>query len=189
MTRQIRKEVAFAVEVLYLEIAADLVAFATTLPGMDHTRAEDSVQEAFHAAALAWDDKLAGRSPEDRRRWLFSVVKNKTIDQWRKDRNLEQRSNPSEGSWSSDPTADCAISSATLARCWDAIQGMPSVRGKVAFLRWSEDWTTSEIATWLEISQATVRGHLKVARDELLLQLGADIPIIGDPEIDGGGAP
>jgi RNA polymerase sigma-70 factor (ECF subfamily) len=54
-------------------------------------------------------------------------------------------------------------------------------------LRWSEDWTSAEVASWLGISQDTVRGHLKVAREELMAQAGADVPFISDPEIDEGG--
>ena len=61
------------------------------------------------------------------------------------------------------------------------------MRQKVAFLRWNEDWSAAEIAGWLGIAQATVRGHLKEARDELIIQVGAQVPFIGDPEIDEGG--
>ena len=61
------------------------------------------------------------------------------------------------------------------------------VRQKIAFLRWNEEWTSGEIATWLGIAQATVRGHLRDARKDLRSQAGADVPFISDPEIDEGG--
>ena len=86
-----------------------------------------------------------------------------------------------------DPTVDHALSSTALTKCWAVIQGMPPVRQKVAYLRWSEDRSSAEIADLLGISPNTVRGHLKVARDELMVQVGADVPFISDPEIDEGG--
>lgn len=186
MTRRIGEEIAAEIKQLFLETSARLHAYACTLPNVDDHMADDLVQEAFQAAALAWD-KLAGRDAEGRRRWLFTVVRNKTVDHWRRDRNSAPSPDPPEVPSAADATADRALSAAALTKCWAAVERMPPIRKKVAFLRWSEDWTSAEIAAWLGITQGTVRGHLKVAREELMIQAGADVPFIGDPEIDEGG--
>ena len=171
---------------LFRETSADLHAYACTLPNVDRYMADDLVQDAFRAATAAWGN-LAKRDNEGRRRWLFRVVRNKTIDQWRKERNTTTSPDPPEPRSTGDTTVDRVLSATALAKCWQAVQGMPPTRKKIAFLRWNEDWTSAEIASWLSISQDTVRGHLKVAREELTAQVGADVPFIRDPEIDEGG--
>jgi RNA polymerase sigma-70 factor, ECF subfamily len=186
VTGQLREEDAADISRMFRETSADLYAYACTLPGIDRHRADDLVQEAFKAAAVAWDS-LARRDREGRRRWLFKVLRNKAIDQWRKEKNATAIPDPPEPRPSGDATADRVLSATALAKCWVAVQGMPPVRQQVAFLRWGEDWTSAEIASWLSISQDTVRGHLRVARRELIAQVGADVPFISDPEIDEGG--
>jgi RNA polymerase sigma-70 factor (ECF subfamily) len=186
VTRRIGENIAAEIAKLFLDTAAELHAYACTLPNVDESKADDLVQEAFNAAALTWD-KLAGRDRSGRRAWLFAVVRNKTIDQWRKDRSSVPSPKLLEAPSWADVTADQVLSEMALAKCWAVIQAMPPVRKKVAFLRWREDWTSAEIAGWLGISQDTVRGHLRVARGELLVQAGADVPFISDPEIDEGG--
>jgi RNA polymerase sigma factor (sigma-70 family) len=186
VTRRISEGIAAEITQLFLGTAAELHAYACTLPNVDRHTADDLVQEAFQAAALAWE-KLANRDTDGRRRWLFTVIRNKTIDQWRKERNSVLSPDLPEAPSAIDATADSVLSATALAKCWAAVQEMPAVRKKVAFLRWSEEWTSAEIAAWLGISQATVRGHLKVARDELMIRVGADVPFIGDPQIDEGG--
>jgi RNA polymerase sigma factor (sigma-70 family) len=171
---------------LFLDSASSLFSYARTLPQVDSFAADDLVQETFHDAALSWH-KLAGRDAEGRRKWLFAAVRNKAIDQWRRDIHCTPSPTLIELSSSGEDIVHRVLCKAALERCWALIQRMPPVRQKVAFLRWSEDWTTAEIAGWLAISQATVRGHLKVARDELMIQVGAEVPFIGDPEIDEGG--
>jgi RNA polymerase sigma-70 factor (ECF subfamily) len=182
----ISEEDAAQITRLFREISAELHAFACTLPNVDSDRADDLIQEAFQAAITRWDD-LARRDSEGRRRWLFRVVRNKTIDRWRKERNTATSPDPPEPRSTGDVTADRVLSAMALAKCWAVVQGMPPIRQQVAFLRWSEAWTSAEIASWLGISQVTVRGHLMVARGELMEQVRADIPFISDPEIDEGG--
>jgi len=186
MSRRLSEEDGAEITRLFRVTAADLYAFACTLPAVDRPMAEDLVQEAFRAAVAAWGT-LAGRSDEGRRRWLFTVVRNKTISQWRKDRNTVTSPDPPERPAFGDSTADQVLSATAAAKCWKVIEGMPPVRQKVAFLRWNEEWTSAEIASWLGITQATVRGHLRDARKDLRGQAGADVPFITDPEIDEGG--
>jgi RNA polymerase sigma factor (sigma-70 family) len=169
-----------------LDAAPALFSYACTLPGVDRPTAEDLVQETFHNAALSWD-KLAGRDLVGRRQWLFKAVRNKAIDHWRRNGRCEPRPEVVEAPIAVPDTAYRVLCATALARCWSVVEGMPPMRQKVAFLRWNEDWSAAEIAGWLGIAQATVRGHLKEARDELAIQVGAQVPFIGDPEIDGGG--
>ncbi|MES9536664.1 sigma-70 family RNA polymerase sigma factor [Actinomadura sp. NPDC000600] len=181
MTVPIPPEVADQVGELYVETASDLLGYARTLPQVDRAHAEDLVHMAFQEAALCWR-KLAGRDLEGRRRWLFTVLRNKAIDEWRKNR----RQHPSAdlagfGRPAAEPFNQ-VLSALALQRCWLAIEQMPPMRQKVAFLRWSEEWSTGEIAEWLGIAPASVRGHLKVARDGLVEQVGSDIPFLDDPE-------
>jgi len=186
VSRRISHDIAAEVERLFVDAASALFSYACTLPGVDRPTAEDLVQESFHDAALSWD-KLAGRDLEGRRQWLFKAVRNKAIDHWRKNVRCEPSSELVELPFAVEDTAHRVLLTAALARCWSVVQGMPPVRQKVAFLRWNEDWSAAEIAGWLGIAQATVRGHLKEARDELIIQVGAQVPFIGDPEIDEGG--
>jgi RNA polymerase sigma factor (sigma-70 family) len=187
VSRRISPEVAAEIERLYLDVAPALLSYACTLPQVDRPGAEDLVQEAFKAAALSWD-KIAGRDLQGRRQWLFRVVRNKTVDQWRKDGRCEPCSDLVElRSPPGEDTTHRILCATALERCWSVIQWMPPMRQKVAFLRWGEDWSAGEIAEWLGITQATVRGHLKEARDELIIQVGAEVPFIGSPETDEGG--
>lgn len=183
MTRRISEDIAAEITKLFLAAAAELHAFACTLPGVDEDRAGYLVKESFQAAALSWTE-LAGCDIDERRDWLCKVIKYKSISQWRRDKKLITRSSPPQTSLFTDPAANQALSAADLARCWSLVREMPPERQQVAFLRWSEDWTSEEIAGWLGISQEAVRAHLTVANDELIAQVDADVPFIGDPEID-----
>lgn len=186
MSRRISRESAAEVERLFVDVSAALFSYACTLPGIDRQAADDLVQEAFHDVALSWE-KLANRDPGGRRQWLFRVVRNKAVDQWRKNGRCEP-SGDLVGPRSADPDAtDRIVCADALERCWSAVRAMPPMRQKVAFLRWNEDWSVTEIAEWLGIAQATVRGHLKEARDELIVQVGAQVLFIGDSETDEGG--
>jgi RNA polymerase sigma-70 factor, ECF subfamily len=186
VTRQFSRGISAEITHLFLKTAADLHAFARTLPGVDEHAADDLVQEAFQAAAFRWSD-LAGRDTEGQRCWLFKVVRNKAIDQWRRNCKSVPIPEPPEVSSAADTTADRVISVIALEKCWSVVRAMPPVRQQVAFLRWSEDWSSADIAALLGIEQSTVRGHLKKAVDELRDQAGADVPFIRDPEIDEGG--
>ena len=55
--------------------------------------------------------------------------------------------------------------------CLKAISEMPEMRGKVAYLKFHEEWETREIAEHLRISPSTVRVHLRDAR--LMLEEGS----------------
>lgn len=182
--------IAAEVTLLYQVTAADSYRCACTLPDIDENAAHDLVQKVFHAAVLAWWSSLAGTSTKGRRRWLFKVARNKAIVQWHKNQLCELGSElpePLTRSPRATDTADWALSAIALENCWNAIKSMPLVRRRVAFSRWNEDWTSAEIAGWPGSTQDTVRGRIKVARDELMIVAGAEVPFISDPESDEGG--
>ncbi|WP_165495100.1 RNA polymerase sigma factor [Actinomadura roseirufa] len=156
-----------------------LFRYALTIPSVSRADADDLVQATFQDAVLAWEEKLSCWTGERRRKWLFQVLRNKAIDQWRKDRHVCSASELIEGTAASfQDTSHRALSNIALRRCWSVIKLMPPVRQRVAFLRWGEDWKPREIAALLGISQDTVRAHLKRARDALAVQVGPQVPFI-----------
>lgn len=188
MGSRISPETAKAVAVLFESEASSLFSYACTLPGVSPSDAEDLVQVTFQEAAIKWEQCLCSLDQESLRRWLYRVLRNKTIDQWRKygsrraslDR-LETVSGPVEETYRN------ALFSITLQRCWEKIGTMPEARQRVAFLKWGEDWSSAEIAEFLGISVSTVRGHLKRARDELAVTIGPDAPFADSEESPGEG--
>ncbi|MET8454583.1 RNA polymerase sigma factor [Streptomyces sp. NPDC005209] len=172
---------------LFREVAGDLFAYACSLVQGDRGQAEDLVQETFQAAAEAWSTLMLLES-QGKRRWLYAVLGNKRVDQWRKGRKLTFTDLLADGHSSlpgavtaAEPVhqALCAVA---LEKCWAVIEDMPQQRHDVVLLAWWASWTTAEIAELKGIAQSTVRGHLKVARDELVDQVGVDVPILDDLE-------
>jgi RNA polymerase sigma-70 factor (ECF subfamily) len=176
MADRIPAEAADAVEGLYLAEAPGLFGYALTLPGVGRQDAEDLVQMTFQAAAVAWERQLEALGEESRRKWLYCVLRNKAVDQWRSGaaRTLSLESADNVPGPLRD-ICDQALNSVLLDRCWDRIARMPQARQRVAFLKWGEDWSTADIAAVLGITQATVRTHLKRARDELAEEVGPDV--------------
>jgi RNA polymerase sigma-70 factor, ECF subfamily len=174
---RISPETAEAVARLFRAEAAGLFGYARTLPNLSRPDAEDMVQATFQAAAMEWERLLCFLDPESRRKWLYRVLRNKAIDQWRvcgsrlaPSEQLEATPGPQQETYRN------AMSSILLQRCWDRIAKMPRARQRVAFLRWGEEWSSAEIAELLAITQSTVRVHLKLARDELAEEIGPDMP-------------
>jgi RNA polymerase sigma-70 factor (ECF subfamily) len=174
---QISAEAAEAVERLFRAEATGLFRYACTLPAVSRSDAEDLVQVTFHAAAVEWERRLCRLDEESCRRWLYRVLRNKAIDQWRGfvSRWLSLESIDAVPVPPRDTHHD-ALCSIALERCWAKIAKMPALRQRVAFLKWGEDWSTADIASLLGITQSTVRVHLKLARDELAEVVGPEVP-------------
>lgn len=188
VTPELSREAFEHIERLFRETALELFEVALALTHGNSIHADDLVQETFVAAAQCWDAKLAGRDAPAHRRWLFRVVRNKAIDAWRRDQRVQFRTNADLADISGGSVANTdhvALCSAAATRCWLLIERMPPTRYQVAVLHWGQEWSTAEIAAHLKITQATVRGHLKLARDELVSKVGADVPIINDAEDEG----
>lgn len=176
MGSRIPAETAEAVARLFRAEGSGLFGYACTLPNVSRADAEDLVQVTFQAAAMAWEQQLRALDRGSRRRWLYRVLRNKAIDQWRiygsrwsSSERIDRAPGPSQETYRN------ALCSITLQRCWDRIRMMPEVRQRVAFLKWGEDWSSAEIAELMGISQSTVRAHLKLARDELMVAIRPQI--------------
>jgi RNA polymerase sigma-70 factor (ECF subfamily) len=185
---RISRETAEAVGGLFRVEAAGLFGYARTLPNVSRADAEDLVQVTFQTAAMEWERQLCCLDPESRRRWLYRVLRNKAIDQWRTggsrlvlSEQVESMSGPRQ------ETCRNALASIVVERCWDRIAKMPAARQRVAFLRWGEEWSSAEVAELLGVSQSTVRAHLKLARDELAEEIGPDVPFADSGEDSGEG--
>ncbi|MFI0479706.1 RNA polymerase sigma factor [Actinomadura sp. 9N215] len=172
------------VAALFRAEAEGLFAFAwAALTQGDDEAARDLVQQTFQAAVLAWAE-LEVRDAEGQRRWLFRVLKNKAIDEWRKQRRVCSVDEVEADDLIDHGTLDVGrqvLCAAALQECWNVIAKMPPDRARVAHLRWGEDWSTGEIAERLGIAASTVRGHIMKARSELLLRVGPQVPFIDDP--------
>jgi RNA polymerase sigma-70 factor (ECF subfamily) len=174
---------------LFRAEAGQLARYASrTLPFISETDVEDLVQVTFQAAAVEWEKTLSSLDQDCRNKWLRRVLRNKAIDQWRSPTSrqlpleqVERTAGPGQETWRA------ALSLIILRRCWEAIAKMPSMRQQVAFLRWGEEWTCAEIAEWLGIMPATVRSHLKRARDQLAIEIGPDIPFAESDDDSGEG--
>jgi RNA polymerase sigma factor (sigma-70 family) len=180
---RISPETAEAVAQLFREEAVGLFGYARVLLGSCRSYAEDLVQMTFHAAAVEWECRLASLDRETRRRWLYRVLRNKAIDHLR---TCGSREVPLEGTGSpiglpDDDTFLRAMSAVLLQRCWDRIAKMPEARQRVAFLKWGKGWSSDERAEFLKIAQSTVRAHLKLARDELIEEIGPQVVVV-DPD-------
>ncbi|WUI03935.1 RNA polymerase sigma factor [Spirillospora sp. NBC_00431] len=176
-----------AVAAFFEAEAGALFKYALTIPHVRRADAEDLVQASFQDAALIWEGKLSCWTVEQRRKWLFRVLRNKAIDRWRKDERLCFTADLVEGpTMPAQDTSHHALSKIALRRCWSVIKKMPPVQQRVAFLRWGEDWKPKEIAERLGISQDTVRSHLKRARDALAVQVGPQVPFIDSDDAEEG---
>ena len=154
---------------LFSQVAPDLGRFALTLRPVG-CEAADLVQITFQEAARAWGT-LSRRTPEDRRRWLYTVLRNKAIDERRKTGHVDPTPDDPRTGSAPDP-AEIVAQAAALARCWAHIGRMSALRRRIAFLAWQKEWRTAEIATHLGIAPSTVRGHLHVVRQRLRADLG-----------------
>jgi RNA polymerase sigma-70 factor (ECF subfamily) len=155
---------------LFTQVAPDLARYAWKLRRPVGCDAEDLVQITFQEAARAWDT-LGQRTSMERRKWLYKVLHNKLVDEWRKTCHIDLTPDDPRCGSPPDP-AEAAEQSVALAQCWTHISRMSKKRQQVAFLTWQMGWSTYEIATHLGITQSTVRGHLHVVRQRLRADLG-----------------
>lgn len=155
------------VEDLFRAEAPALFRRARVLTRGNRDAAEDLVQEVFEAAAIENWDEVGFLGNEDRRRWLFTVLKRKAVDRWRTDKwmlldpfvlDSELTSQKMDG----DP-ATLALSSITVERIWEEMKIMPPAQYRVAYLDWACGWTTREISDALGIAESTVRVHRRNA--------------------------
>ncbi|MEU8797520.1 sigma-70 family RNA polymerase sigma factor [Spirillospora sp. NPDC048819] len=167
------------VEDFYRQEAGDLHKYACSI-----SRASESwdlVQTTFHEAIRAWS-KVGQYGPDERRKWLRRVLRNKAVDVWRKQHVIDLAADiPHSHSRSDDPGERVEFVIA-LAGCWEEIEQMPPIRQRVASLVWGASWSPERVAEHLGVAPSTVRGHLLKAREQLRGAVGHLIPFIDDEE-------
>ena len=140
------------VDDIYDEFESRLRRFAMSL-SHDADTADDLVQETF-IRALAHIRMLDGLSPHRRRSWLFRVLKNIFVDDWRTRRRqtalVERLASDSEES--TDPIA----SALTL----EALDHVPARDRELLEQRYVLGLNSREIADGLGVPPATVRSRL-----------------------------
>ncbi len=171
-------------EVCFRAHARELFGYACAVTRGDQALADDLVQAAFEAAALAWQ-ALRGLAEEQRLGWLHRTLANIAVNGVRREAAFRNRLPRIEALYRKiqvDPLEQ-ALSSIALERCWRVIQGLPQQQHAVALLRWGLDMKEGEIAAVLGMDEKTVSVHLYRTRRKLLLQLGPDYPFEnGAPE-------
>ncbi|HNG58121.1 MAG TPA: RNA polymerase sigma factor [Solirubrobacterales bacterium] len=114
------------------------------------SRADDVFQETMLAALAAWD-----RVPvQSVRAWLFTIARNKAIDEQRRDAN---RPRP-EGEVDSWPSAE--VAERLEDPVWDQVRELPEKQRIAVTLRFRGDLNHREIGTVMEISEAAARRNV-----------------------------
>jgi RNA polymerase sigma-70 factor, ECF subfamily len=167
----------------FIAHAGELFGWACVVACGDRMLAEDLVQAAFEAAALAWQT-LRGLAEEQRAGWLHRTLANIAISGFRREAALRDRLPRIEVRYrrnAADP-AEQAWSSIVLERCWQIIKGLPDRQHAVALMRWQLDMKETEIAAVLGMTEKTVSVHLYRVRRKLVAQLGPDRPFADDDQ-------
>ena len=136
--------------------------------------AEDIVQEAFLSL---W--RSGGRYDRSRgsvRSWVLSVVRNRTIDQFRRDTVRTSRDVNAEGVVEQMPAADDTPTEAERRQDADevrtALAELPADQRHVIELAYFGGFSHSQIADMLELPAGTVKGRMRLGLTKLRISLG-----------------
>lgn len=113
-------------------------------------RADDVFQETMLAALAVWDRTEV----KSTRAWLFTIARNKAIDEVRRD---GKRPDP-EGEVDSWPSAE--VAERLEDPVWDEVRELPEKQRIAVTLRFRGDLTHREIGTVMEISEAAARRNV-----------------------------
>ena len=119
---------------------------------------EDVVQESF-TALWRQENPVANVKA-----WLYSAVRNRSIDALRRTGKTEPLPSDLEGFISDDEAED---RSALEARLWTAVDSLPEMRRKCLLLAKRDGLSYKEIADELNLSEHTVRNHISRALETL----------------------
>lgn len=148
--------------------------FARSLTG-DPERAQDLAQEAMLKAYRAWHQYRQGTNV---RAWLFTIVRNTFINQYRRQQQegtpvdvteIESHATLPAGS-ESDPEASF-FEQLVDEEVLRAIEGLPAEFREVLILSDMEDLSYAEIAELLAVPVGTVKSRLYRARQALQARL------------------
>jgi RNA polymerase sigma-70 factor (ECF subfamily) len=140
---------------LYASYESPLLRYAQSLTG-DYDQAADLVQEAIIRAA-AHTTQLDSLAEEQRRAWLYTVVKNRFIDQLRSARRRQELLRALGDLAARDE------SSAAFAGEVNLFERLPVRFRSLLVERYVEGLTSDEIALRLGVPAATVRSRIRLA--------------------------
>ena len=124
----------------------------------DPDAVEDVVQESFTAL---WRQEKAVANVKA---WLYSAVRNRSIDLLRRAGKTEPLPTDLDGPISDDEAEN---RSALEARLWTAVDALPEMRRKGLLLAKRDGLSYKEIAEELTLSEHTVRNHISRALETL----------------------
>ena len=145
------------IETLFRTYYRPLCLYALHYLG-DPDAVEDVVQESFLAL---WRQETPVTSVKS---WLYSAVRNRSIDMLRRAGRKESLPSDQDGFISDDEAEE---RSALEARLWTAVDSLSEMRRKCLLLAKRDGLSYKEIADELNLSEHTVRNHISRALETL----------------------
>lgn len=159
--------------------AAALFGYACVVTRGDRALADDLVQQAFQAAAVAWPS-LREMDKGKLRAWLRSTMHHLAATEFRRNEVGRRLLSPIEQQFRG-PEADTerdAITAIALERCWQVVAAMPERQHLIALMHWRFGMKQTEIAEALGIAPGTVAAQVHGARKKLLAGLKERNPFL-----------
>jgi RNA polymerase sigma-70 factor (ECF subfamily) len=157
------------VDHLVVEHLPAALRFALRLARDEHT-AEDIVQEALVRVLRQW---RGYRGEASFRTWLLSIVVNVDRDRRRRLRIVEPLADDELAAAGPTPP-ELAAADELHTELLSAIDRLPERQREVALLTWGEGLAARDVATVLEITEASVYTNLHLARQRLAAAIGVD---------------
>ncbi len=143
--------------------------------------AEDIVQEAF--LSLWRSGARYDRARGSVRSWILGVVRNRTIDWFRRDSVRTRRDVPADEAVgrlaADDDVAAEAQRRADARQLRQALGELPPDQRRVIELAYFGGFTHSQIADMLELPPGTVKGRMRLGLTKLRLALGDPAGVVG----------
>jgi RNA polymerase sigma-70 factor (ECF subfamily) len=144
-------------------------------------QAEDVVQEAF--LSLWRSGARYDRSRGSVRSWILGVVRNRTIDLFRREAVRAGRDTNAEGAVERMPAADDVAGDAErradARQVRTALEELPADQRQVIELAYFGGFTHSQIAQMLELPAGTVKGRMRLGLTKLRVSLGDPSGVVG----------
>ena len=143
--------------------------------------AEDIVQDAFLSLwrSGAGYDRARGSV----RSWILGVVRNRTIDVFRREALRTARDVHAEGTVENMPAADDVAADAErragAQQVRSALDELPADQRQVIELAYFGGFTHSQIAQMLELPAGTVKGRMRLGLTKLRVALGDPSGVLG----------